>query len=129
MWLRNGAIWKSGLGGFGWLFPLIDQILILPAAIQLSKIDLEVYDYQQAQKTVIIDLEINWRIITQEIFYRKFFSITGNNIKNDELEQLYKSYLRDSLANKTIDEMFRKSRSMMNEPPLRAQRGQIPMCG
>lgn len=41
--------------------------------------------------------------------------MTENKVKNEELEQLYKSYVRDSLASKTIDDMYGKSRGMLNE--------------
>ncbi len=115
IWLRNGEVWKSGLGGSGWLMPLIDQIIIVSAAMQLTKIDVELYDYQQAQKTLIVGIELNWRVNKPEIFYRRFFSTKDNTIKSEELFQLYRSFLRDTLASKTIDDLYGKSRSIMHE--------------
>lgn len=115
IWLRNGCVRKIELGGSGWLYPLIDQVIILPVAMQLTKLELELYDYQQALKTLIINLELNWRIKQPEIFYAKFFSMTENNIKNGELEQLFKSFVRDSLVTKTLDDMYGKTRNMMND--------------
>ena len=112
--MRNGEVCKAEIGGSGWLQPLVDQVIILPTAMQLSKFNLELFDYQQKQKSFQVDLELNWRIVQPEMFYRSFFSIR-ENVKYEKLMQLYNSYLRDLLANKTIDDMYRKSRSMMNE--------------
>lgn len=39
IWLRNGEVWKAELGGSGWLYPLIDQVIIISATMQLTKLE------------------------------------------------------------------------------------------
>ncbi len=114
IWLRNGEVRKAEIGGAGWLQPLADIAIVLPTAMQLTKLNIKLDAYQQAQGSLIIDLELNWRIIQPELFYRRFYSMR-EKIRYDELEETYKNYLRELLALKTINDIYGKTRSMIRE--------------
>ena len=115
IWLRNGMIRKIEVGGIGWLYPIIDQIIVISTAIQLLEIKLELFDYQQANDKLILDIAINWRVIRPEEFFRNLFSNINNNTSYDSLIQLFKSELRDMFAEKNIDTILRRSRDLISE--------------
>lgn len=95
--------------------PLTDQIIVLPTTIQSSKIDLEVFDYKDASKTLILETEINSRVIQPEIFYTKIFSTKNEKYWYGLTLQLVTSFVRDMLSNENSDTIYKRSRPLLNE--------------
>ena len=114
IWLRNGKIRKAEKGGAGFLYPLIDSIVIIPVTVQETLLEAKErvisHEYQDMSLTAFI----YWRVVNPEIAFSK---VSWNPEQHDFVEKVIKnaaeSIIRTTCANMPVERIIRERQEII----------------
>ena len=114
IWLRNGKIRKAEKGGAGFLYPLIDSIVIIPVTVQQTLLEARERVVSHEYQDLSITAFIYWRVVNPEIAFSK---VSWNGSQQDYVEKVIKnaaeSIIRTTCANMPIEQIIRERQEII----------------
>ena len=114
IWLRNGKIRKAEKGGAGFLYPLIDSIVIIPVTVQQTLLEARERVVSHEYQDLSITAFIYWRVVNPEIAFSK---VSWNGTQQDYVEKVIKnaaeSIIRTTCANMPIEQIIRERQEII----------------
>jgi len=110
IWLRNGKPKKkSGIGGSGFILPLIDEVVVIPTTVQQTLLEARERVVSHEYQDLSITAFTYWRVSDPELAFRK---VSWHPTAQDYVERVIKnsaeSIIRTTCANMPIEQIIRE---------------------
>ena len=106
---RRGKVKSAGLGGAFFLFPIIDEFVVIPTTAQKVDIDAERVISKENQEVLVRGFLV-WRVVDPA---RTFSSIDWTRI-SPTLKDIAESVIRTTCANMTLIDILREREKIVN---------------
>jgi regulator of protease activity HflC (stomatin/prohibitin superfamily) len=114
IWLRNGKVKKASTGGSGFLWPLLDEIIIIPVTVQQTLLEAKERVVSHEYQDLSITAFIYWRVINPEVAFSK---VSWDASQQDYVEKVIKnaaeSIIRTTCANMPIEQIIRERQEII----------------
>ena len=114
IWLRNGEVRKAEKGGSGWLYPLIDEVIIIPVTVQQTLLEAKERVVSHEYQDLSVTAFIYWRVVNPEIAFSK---VSWDASQQDYVEKVIKnaaeSIIRTTCANMPIEQIIRERQEII----------------
>ena len=114
IWLRNGEVRKAEKGGSGWLYPLIDEVIIIPVTVQQTLLEAKERVVSHEYQDLSVTAFIYWRVVNPEIAFSK---VSWDSAQQDYVEKVIKnaaeSIIRTTCANMPIEQIIRERQEII----------------
>ncbi len=107
--LRNGKVKKAGTGGRVFLYPLFDEIIVIPTTVQQTLLEAKEQVVSHEYQDVALTAYIYWRVTKPETSFSK---VSWVRHEDDYVETVIKntaeSIIRTTCANMPIESIIRE---------------------
>ncbi|MHA1983810.1 MAG: SPFH domain-containing protein [Candidatus Hodarchaeales archaeon] len=109
IWLRRGKSIRSGTGGSGFVYPLIDEIIVIPTVVQQTLLEAKERVVSREYQDVSLTAYVYWRVSDPETAFAKVSWVPS---APDYVEKVIKnaaeSIIRTTCANMEIEKIIRE---------------------